>query len=63
MDSFAIEQTNNVTTFVTALYFRVDRAGRLTFYSWPWKTEAAYQDGSWVRVMRGVSKEDLEGEE
>ncbi len=62
LDPFAIEQTNDVTTFVEARNFKIARDGRLVFYSWPWKREAAYQAGVWVRVMRGVGPGDLEDE-
>lgn len=61
LDSFAIEQPGGVEKFVEARSFRVDRHGCLVFSSWLWKREAVFQPGAWVRVQRGLTREDLEG--
>jgi len=59
LEQFAIERTGGDTVYTEARNFRVDRAGHLVFYSWSWKKEAVFKDGTWIRAMRGVGPGDL----
>ena len=58
-DPFAIERIDNSTVFTVARWVRVTRKGHLVLWSLPWKREAMYKDGTWIRVQRGIGPEDL----
>ena len=57
-DSFAIERRDGSTAFVVAHNFKIDFDGRLVFRRWFWNV-AAYNAGEWLRVMRGLTPDDL----
>ena len=55
LEIFAVGHSDGTTRGVMAVNFRVTRDGRLIFYSWPWKQEAAFDNGTWNGgVARGV---------
>jgi len=57
-DSFGIERRDGSVTFVYAHNFEIDRDGRLTFHL-AGRGVAAYNAGEWVRVMRGLTPDDV----
>ena len=59
--SFGIMTTDGNTFFVEAHRMTIDRAGRLLFKNWYSGLICAVNADEWVRVLRGLTLEDLEG--
>ena len=60
IESFGVELQDGQVVFFKANRARIRPSGRLVFLSGLWMLEGAVNEGEWVRMTKGIAREDLE---